>query len=54
MVLEITIQEADNGFVVITRKSGQQLSLTIEQDESAVGDRIKAEVAKHRSNNGRV
>lgn len=47
-VIEVTLQEAENGWVVTTRKSGRQVSVAIEANEDAVAARIKNDVAKHK------
>ena len=48
MVIDITIQEVDNGFVVIARKSGQTVSFSAQPNELEVGKVIQSVVAQHK------
>lgn len=40
VVIEHTIQEADNGYIVVSRQSGQQIGLTVLANEHEVGAHI--------------
>ena len=47
-VIDITVQEVENGFVVIARKSGQTVSFSAQPNELEVGKVIQSVVAKYK------